>query len=95
MGLKDLTPHLPPPRHGVAAAGLPEATVPPGSPPNQASSSHPALGVWSPHPIPDALGGCCLSRLLTCYGGCRGGPQGCVHLEPVNVPFEHIGSLQV
>lgn len=94
MGLKDLTPHLPPPclewqQLGSLGPQFPQV------PPNQASSSHPALGVWSPHPVPDALGGCCLSRLLTCYGGCRGGPQGCVHLEPVNVPFGHIGSLQV
>ena len=54
MGLKDLTPHLPPPclewqQLGSLGPQFPQV------PPNQASSSHPALGVWSPHPVPDAL----------------------------------------
>ena len=67
----------------------------PQAPPNQASNSHPALGAWSPHPAPGIPERCYLSRPLMCCGGCRGGPQSCVPLEPVNVPFGHVGSLQV
>lgn len=35
MGLKDLTPHLPPPSHGVAAAGLPGGHSSPRRPPTR------------------------------------------------------------
>ena len=35
MGLKDLIPHLPPPSHGVAAAGLPGGHSSPRRPPTR------------------------------------------------------------